>query len=82
MATITIKQIKRQHILSREEFEWVKAHLKEPLKLFSIAFSSDGSVSHVSIHRDGASVVTLFDDNYATYTIKGANAHVSSDKQI
>jgi hypothetical protein len=77
MATITVKRIKGQYLLSYDDFEWLKERLNKPLPLFSITYSLDGSISHVAIRKNETDIITLFDSNQAVYTIEGADTHAN-----
>lgn len=60
MATVTIKSIKYQNILSDEEYEYIKANLNKPLQLMDLSWYSSGAVCAIAVYYNGT-CITLFD---------------------
>jgi hypothetical protein len=63
MATVTIKSVKRQNILSDEEYEYIKANLNKPLQLLDLSWYKSGEVCAIAIYCDDDACITLFVDS-------------------
>lgn len=68
MATITIKSIGRQHILSTEAFAYLIQNLGKPLALSSIDFDRDGNLQYIVVYGNGP-VIVLFSDNEVEFEV-------------
>lgn len=61
--TIKVKSIRRQHILSVDEWLWIMSHLNTPLPVSSIYWRRDGKVDCATIRKDDENIITLFASN-------------------
>ena len=59
MATAIIKSIKRQNILSDEEYEYIKANLNKPLTLLDLSWFPSGELCALAVYYN-KSCITLF----------------------
>lgn len=60
MATVTIKAIRRQYILSNDDYIWLLEHRNEPLQLAFVSWDAIGSIDHFTVRRNERSIITVF----------------------
>ena len=72
MPAIKILQIKRQAVVTDQDFEFIQRHLGKWLPLFDITFDADGELSHLTTRTDnGVACVFPKQDDYVTYELAG-----------
>ena len=68
--TVTIKSIKAQNVLNKNDFNYIVEHLNQPLKLADIWFNCDGALWFMAVWGKGEEhVITLFENNGITFDI-------------
>lgn len=62
MASVSIKSIGEQNILSDDNFKFIKDNLNRPLQLNSIDWFDDGKVCSITVFRTNGRdrIITLF----------------------
>jgi hypothetical protein len=79
MLTVKIHSIKKQYILSDEDFWYIKDHLDQPLPVMSVTYDSiDGHLWGISIYKRTNGItdcISLFvdkDANNVAFTFEGS----------
>lgn len=68
--TVTIKSIKAQNVLNKNDFSYIVEHLNQPLRLADIWFNHDGTLWFMAVWREEEEhVITLFESNGITFDI-------------
>lgn len=62
MATVTIKSIGRQYLLTNEEYIWLLEHRDEPLPLSSVTWHRDGKLDYFVVRIGKAHIVVVYPD--------------------
>ena len=61
MATVRIKSIGKQYILSDEDYEFILRNLNKPLSVLSLNFTNNsGELWSLAVYDDADSCVTVF----------------------
>lgn len=70
MATVTIKAINRQNVLSSEQFAYILQNLHKPLLLHDISWFRDGSVCCISVFWHNRIIVLFPSTNGIEYEVR------------
>ena len=63
---VVIKDIERQHVLSNDDYMFIKHNLNKPLRVYEISWDRRGSIVYFAAYSS-KSIVTLFPENGCTF---------------
>lgn len=70
--TVTIKSIKAQNVLNKNDFNYIVEHLNQPLELADLWFNRVGTLEFMTVRsKEEDHVITLFENNGITFDING-----------
>lgn len=81
MATVLIKAIGEQHMLSTEDFEWIKSNINKPLPLSGLEYARDGSLLYITIYKDESIMILWVRDNNITFSLRDIRGHAVRSKK-
>lgn len=70
MATVKIKSIKSQNILSKRKYEYLLKRLNVDLPVFSLTYSRDQHLYSISIYTSDDLITVFPDTNGLDYEVK------------